>query len=202
MKSKGLMITVTVSVMLICMAAIIIFTQKTQPLGDVTIVSAPMQNEAITPEWAAVDEFIAEDFGDNLALNKNAESNGHVGPYTARNAIDGDVMTYWEGAQDAYPNELTVDLGEQMSVSKVRILLNPDTIWGQRTQGIEVQGSGDGDNYETLSPYTEIAFDPVSGGNQAVIYIEGIHQVRYVRLVFTSNTEARAGQAAEVQIYG
>lgn len=200
MSRKILMIVLSVLVAGICVAAVLIFSPQ-PPLGAVTVVSAPAQNEAVTPEWAAIEEFVPEDLGENLVLGKEAKSNGHIGPYADRNAVDGDVLTYWEGAQDAYPNELTIDLGVTMSVGKVRILLNPDPIWAARTQGIEVQGSVDGETFQVLSAAAGRIFDPAGGGNQAVLDLGGAHEARYVRLVFSSNTEANAGQAAEVQIY-
>lgn len=200
MSRKVLMIVLSVLTVGFCAAAVFIF-QPQPPLGAVTVVSAPAQNEVVVPEWAAIKEFVPENLGENLALSKEANSNGHIGLYADKNAVDGDVLTYWEGAQNAYPNELTIDLGETMSVSKVRILLNPDPVWAARTQGIEVQGSVDGETFQVLCAAGGIMFDPVSGGNQAVLGLGGTHEVRYVRLVFSSNTEANAGQAAEVQIY-
>lgn len=200
MSRKVLMIVLSVLTVGLCAAAVLIFWPQA-PLGAVTVINAPRQNEAETPEWAVIEEFVPLDLGENLALGKEAKSNGHIGPYADRNAVDGDVLTYWEGRQNAYPNELTIDLGETMPMSKVRIVLNPDPIWAARTQGIEVMGSVDGETFEVLSAAEGRSFDPVSGGNQAVLDLGGTHEARYVRLVFSSNTEASAGQAAEVQIY-
>lgn len=194
------MIVLSVLTVGLCVAAAFTFRPQ-PPLGAVTVVSAPPQNGAVVPEWAAIKEFLPLDLGENLAIGKEAKSNGHIGPYADRNAVDGDALTYWEGKQNTYPNELTIDLAAVMSVSKVRILLNPDPIWAARTQGIEVQGSIDGETFEVLSAAGERMFDPVGGGNQAVLDLGGTHEVRFVRLVFSSNTEANAGQAAEVQIY-
>lgn len=200
MSRKVLMTVISALVLGLCAAAVLVFWPQ-PPIGAVTVISAPPQNEAVTPEWAVIEVFVPEDLGENLALGKEAESNGHIGPYADRNAVDGDALTYWEGSQNAYPNELTIDLGEVKAVSKLRIVLNPDPIWAARTQEIEVLGSADGETFTVLCESAGRAFDPESGGNQTIIDLGGSHEVQYVRLKFSSNTEANAGQAAEVQIY-
>ncbi len=170
-------------------------------LGEVRLVPAPEQSEAVTPEWAVVKVFTPEDLGENLALGKETSDNGHIGPYVSKNAVDGDPLTYYEGTQNAYPNELVVDLGETLRASKVRILLNPDSIWAERTQTLSILKSLDGESYTVIAENAACFFDPILGGNQAVIDLGGAHELRFLKVSFTKNTEANAGQAAELQIY-
>lgn len=197
-----LMLVITVSVLGSCTTALLVWGgDKTRPLGDVMQVGVPAQSEAQVPEWAQTAPFEPADLGDNLALGAGTNDNGHVGPYVANNAADEDDQTYWEGTQNAYPNELTLDLGETKTVTRIRIVLNPDPIWAARTQEIAVMGSTDGETYASIKEPFQVEFDPASGGNQAIIDLEGAYTVQFVRLVFTANTQANAGQAAEVQIY-
>ena len=69
------------------------------------------------------------------------EASSTVHNFVATNANDNNVATYWEGAGNSYPNTLTVNLGANATISSVVVRLNPDPIWGRRTQGIEVAGS-------------------------------------------------------------
>jgi hypothetical protein len=128
-----------------------------------------------------------------------ASDNGHALDHVAANAVDGDVTTYWEGAPNAYPNVLTFDLGAAQIVSSVVMKLPPDPAWATRTQGIEISISEDGASYETLIAETGYTFDP-GGGNNVVVPF-GRRTARTIRLTFTSNTGAPAGQIAEFEAY-
>lgn len=168
---------------------------------NVTWVTAPDQTDfEVHPDWT-LPEPEAIDYGENLALGKPVTQNGSTQIYQCRNAVDGDRFTYWEGAQEDYPNIITVDLEEARTVSGIGILLNPRQIWSARTQDVEIQGSLDGETFETLLPCRTVEFDPLTD-NRCYLPLEESVQTRYVRFVFTANTGAKAGQAAEVEIYG
>lgn len=167
---------------------------------NVTLVTAPEQEDfEVHPEWTLPEPEVI-DYGENLALGKKVTQNGSTQIYQCRNAVDGDRFTYWEGLQSSYPNVVTVDLGEPQSISGFGILLNPRQIWSARTQEVEVQLSEDGEEFTTLLPAQTVSFDPMTD-NRCYLPLDGAAEGRYVRFVFTANSGARAGQAAELEIY-
>jgi hypothetical protein len=135
--------------------------------------------------------------GTNLALGKPITASSTVQNYVAANADDGDVTTYWEGTGTS---SLTVQLGANVDTSSVVVKLNPDPIWSARTQTIEVQG-----REQSASGFTQLvapksySFDPGSGNS---VTIPVTARVADVRLVFSANSGAGGGQAAEVQVIG
>lgn len=146
---------------------------------------------------SAADPFAG---AENLALGRSVRSNNHIYEFTATKAVDGDLLTYFEGAANAYPNDLTVDLGSARRIRALRIRLNPRRIWQKRAQTIEVLVSADGVNFTTATEAAAYEFDPVTGENTVTIPLEA--EARYVRLSFSSNTGATGGQAAELEIFG
>lgn len=168
---------------------------------NVTVVTAPEQaGFEPHPEWVTPEPEVI-DYGENLALGKDVAQNGQTQVYHCKNAVDGNRFTYWEGKADAYPSELTVDLGEVTALSGAQVLLSPNQIWSARTQEIEILLSDDGEQFTTVAPREERSFDPAEN-NSAYISFPADTQGRYVRFCFYSNTEATAGQAAEIEIYG
>ena len=135
--------------------------------------------------------------GSNLAQGKSIVDNGHTGSFTASKANDGNTSTYWEGS--GYPNTLTVDLGSAMTIGSVRVKVNPNMVWNARTQTIEVWESTDNSTFNSLVAATAYNFDP-NTGNQVTIDFTQL-STRYVRLTFTTNSEAPNGQAAEFEVY-
>lgn len=137
--------------------------------------------------------------GVNLASGKVASANGSNGSgnYGATNVNDGNTGSYWEGTSNAYPNNVTVNLGSTMSVGQVVLKLAPN--WGTRTQTFSVSGSTDNTNWTTLAASASHAFNP--GTSNVVTVNLTTASVRYVRLNFTANTGASAGQVAEFEIY-
>ena len=137
--------------------------------------------------------------GENLALHKIVSSNGNTQVYYDRNSVDGNVNTYWEGASNAYPNTLTVDLGEIVSIKTIRIRLNPKPIWSPRFQTFSISGSSDGEEYSTIVNSADYTFDP-STTNTVTIDFDTV-SVRYVKLEFNANSGAPGGQVAEFEVY-
>ena len=135
--------------------------------------------------------------GSNLAQGKSIVDNGHTGGFVATNANDGNTSTYWEGS--GYPNLLTVDLGSATTVGSVRVKVNPNPVWAARTQNIEVLESTDNSTFNILVAAADYNFDPATG-NQVTIEFTQL-STRYIRLSFTSNSEASNGQAAEFEVY-
>jgi len=165
------------------------------------VVTAPDQTEAEEhPDFIKKEFALVLPEGENIAVDKKIDDNGHADVYVAKKAIDGkaDGSSYWEG-KAGYPNTLTVDLEAPTSIHAIRLALNPLAIWGMRTQTVAVNISADGENFEELVKSEQYTFDPDTG-NQIQIAFDDI-ETRYVQLVITENSGANAGQIAEFEIY-
>jgi hypothetical protein len=133
----------------------------------------------------------------NLAAGKAISASSHTQNYVPRNAGDGDPRTYWESANHAFPQSITVDLGAVNSVSKIVLKLPPS--WGARNQTLSVLGSQDGSAFSAVSPSRGYTFAPGTG-NTATITFPATSQ-RHLRLAFTGNTGWPAGQVSEFEVY-
>ncbi|HWD81197.1 MAG TPA: discoidin domain-containing protein, partial [Kribbella sp.] len=136
--------------------------------------------------------------GSNLALHKPITASGSVYTFVATNANDDDVTTYWEG--NANPATLTTQLGANADLSSIVVRLNPDPVWGTRTQTFSVLGrEQSSSDFTTIVASANYSFDPATG-NSVTIPVSA--RVADVRLNFTGNTGAPAGQVAELQVLG
>ena len=168
--------------------------------STVTIVPVPQQTKALIPKWVETIVFKLEDLGNNLAKGKVVVADGYNDVYEAVNATDGKVDTYWEGSSNAYPNSLTVDLATATKISKIRLRLNPDSIWGKRVQTMTILGSTDNKNFKELVPSKGYQFDPKTGNLVTITLATPIDE-QFVRVEFKGNTGAKAGQVAEFEVY-
>ncbi|MFI9111539.1 CARDB domain-containing protein [Streptomyces venezuelae] len=137
--------------------------------------------------------------GTNLARNKPIEATSTTQTYVAANAVDDNTGSYWESA--GFPASLTVKLGADADVTAVVVKLNPDQIWGPRTQAIQVLGRAQAaSGFTSLKARADYAFSPSAGQNAVTIPVSG----RYadLRLTFFSNTGAPGAQVAEFQVVG
>jgi chitodextrinase len=135
----------------------------------------------------------------NLALNRPAAESSHTQVYASSNAVDGNAGTYWESANNAFPQWLQVDLGGVTPVSRIVLTLPPLAAWGARTQTLAVAGSNDGNTFSTLVGSAGYTFDPNTGNTVTIPVPAGSR--RYLRLTFTANTGWPAGQVSEFQAY-
>ncbi|MER7246090.1 discoidin domain-containing protein [Kribbella sp. NPDC000426] len=136
--------------------------------------------------------------GSNLALHKPITASGYTFTYVPANANDDDVTTYWEG--NANPATLTTQLGANADLSSIVVRLNPDSAWGPRTQTFSILGrEQSSSSFTTIVASASYAFNP-SSGNSVTIPVSA--RVADVRLNFTGNTGAPAGQVAELQVLG
>ncbi|MBE1485845.1 discoidin domain-containing protein [Plantactinospora soyae] len=135
--------------------------------------------------------------GGNLAQGRSITASSVSGPYGSANANDGNAATYWESANNAFPQQLTVDLGAAVNAGRVVLKLPPG--WETRTQTLSVSGSVDGSAYSTLAGPAGYTFNPATG-NSATITLPAGNR-RYVRLAFTGNTGWPAGQVSEFEVY-
>lgn len=137
--------------------------------------------------------------GTNLAKGKPVEANGYVHTFVPANANDGDVNTYWESA--GLPGQLTVKLGADADLSAVVVKLNPDALWGARTQAIEVSGRGQSASaFTTLKARANYDFSPTGNKNTVTIPVSG--RAADLRLALSTNSGAPGGQIAEVEVVG
>ncbi|MFC5925943.1 discoidin domain-containing protein [Micromonospora vulcania] len=135
----------------------------------------------------------------NLAAGRPVTETSHSDVYAAPNLVDGNANTYWESANNAFPQSVTVDLGTSRSVSRVVLKLPPASAWQTRTQTLAVLGSADGNSWTTVKPSAGYTFNPASG-NTATVTFAATSQ-RYLRLTVTGNTGWPAGQLSEFEVY-
>jgi hypothetical protein len=133
----------------------------------------------------------------NLAAGKATSESSHTDVYPSSNATDGNQASYWESANNAFPQWIQVDLGSAQSAS--RIVLELPTGWGARTQTLTVTGSTDGTNFTTVKASAAYTFDPTTSNTVTITF--GAATERYWRLTFTANTGWPAGQVSEFQIW-
>ncbi|MGW4347919.1 discoidin domain-containing protein [Streptomyces sp. NPDC004690] len=136
----------------------------------------------------------------NLAKGRPATATGSQDVYTPGKAVDGDANSYWESANNAFPQSLTVDLGSSQTVRRLVLKLPPSSAWGARTQTVAVLGSGDGSTYTTVAGAQGYRFDPATGNTVTVNLPSGTN-LRYLRLTVTGNTGWPAAQFSEVEAY-
>ncbi len=134
----------------------------------------------------------------NLAQGKAMTASSSMAPYAPGNANDGNQGTYWESANNAFPQWIQVDLGAGVGVN--RLVLRLPTAWGSRTQTLSVQGSTDGTSFATLVASAGYSFNQGSGNTVSITF--GVATTRYLRLSFTANTGWPAGQLSELEVYG
>ncbi|MGQ4481644.1 discoidin domain-containing protein [Streptomyces sp. SAS_276] len=137
----------------------------------------------------------------NLALRRPTSESSHTQTYSSANAVDGDTNTYWESANNAFPQWIQVDLGASTGVKRIVLRLPPATAWATRTQTVSVQGSPDGGTFTQFLASTGCTFDPASG-NTATLTLPSTVSTRYLRLTIAANTGWPAGQVSEFQVYG
>jgi hypothetical protein len=112
-------------------------------------------------------------------------------------ANDGNPSTYWEGAANAYPNWIRVDLGGVSNVNKV--VLKLPSAWGARTQTLSVSGSMDDTAYTTIVASAAYAFSP-SANTVTINFLTT--SARYIKLNFTANNGSTGAQVSEFEVYG
>ncbi|MCE6999186.1 discoidin domain-containing protein [Saccharothrix sp. S26] len=144
-----------------------------------------------------IDVRQAADVTAALAATYTASSHNDV--YQPANAGDGNQATYWESANNAFPQWLRADLGAAVKVDRV-VLKLPTANWGARTQTLAVQHSTDGQNFADLVPSAQHTFSPTANNTVTIQFTAAT--TRYVRLLITGNTAWPAGQISEFEVHG
>ena len=152
-----------------------------------------------SPHTAALTGTGVTSGGGNLAAGRPVTATSHSDVYVASNVVDGNASTYWESANNAFPQSITVDLGSSVSVSRVVLRLPPPAAWATRTQTLSVLGSTDGGSYSTVVGSAGYTFNPATGNLVTITF--GATSRRFVRITFTGNTGWPAGQASELEVY-
>ena len=202
MKKKFIIIIGCLAVVCAVMSAVVAVGNSSVKMSNknLTVVTTPDQKEAMENDAFKEEEYVAPEIdGTNVALDGRADANGFNDVYRAPNIIDGSRLTYWEGSQNEESQIISVDLKDSYTIHTVVVGLNPAQIWGKRTQTFKIEASDDGQNYTEVIPSTDYDFDPKTG-NQVVIDIDNV-KMQYIRLTFTKNTGAVAGQIAELEVY-
>jgi hypothetical protein len=133
----------------------------------------------------------------NLAAGKPTSESSHTDVYSSSNVTDTNQSTYWESANNAFPQWIQVDLGSAQSAG--RIVLQLPATWAARTETLSVLGSSDGTNFTTVKASAGYTFDP-NTGDTVTIPVTATTQ-RYFRLNITANTGWSAGQISGFQIW-
>ena len=202
MKKKFIIIIGCLAVVCAVMSAVVAVGNSSVKMSNknLTVVTAPDQKEAMENDAFKEEEYVAPEIdGTNVALDGRADANGFNDVYRAQNIIDGSRLTYWEGSQNEESQIISVDLKDSYTIHTVVVGLNPAQIWGKRTQTFKIEASDDGQNYTEVIPSKDYDFDPKTG-NQVIIDIDNV-KMQYIRLTFTKNTGAVAGQIAELEVY-
>ncbi len=117
--------------------------------------------------------------------------------YPVSNVGDGNQATYWESANNQFPQWVQADLGTATNVA--RLVLKLPANWEARTETFSVQGSTNGTGFSDLVPSAGYRFDPATANT---VTLNLTANTRYVRLNVTANTGWPAAQLAEFEVHG
>ena len=135
--------------------------------------------------------------GPNLAIGKTAAASSFADVYQANRLNDANPATYWESANNAFPQWAQIDLGTATSIDQA--ILKLPTGWETRTQTLSLQGSTNGTTFTTLAASSARTFNPSTSNTVTITFTATT--TRYVRATFTANTGWPAGQLSELEAY-
>ncbi|MDH2426561.1 CARDB domain-containing protein [Sphaerisporangium sp. TRM90804] len=138
--------------------------------------------------------------GPNLSPGKATQASSSNAEHVVSRLNDGDPNTYWESANNAFPQWARIDLGAATSVNQIVLKVPPASAWQTRTQTLSVQGGADGSNYSTVVASANHTFNPASGNTVTINFGAATH--RYWRVNITANTGWPAAQISEFEVYG
>jgi hypothetical protein len=133
----------------------------------------------------------------NLAAGKPTSESSHNDVYPSSNVTDGNQATYWESANNAFPQWVQVDLGSSQSAR--RVVLQLPSAWGARNETLSLTASTDSSTFTSVQGSATYTFSP-SGNNTVTITFPATSQ-RYWRVTVSANTGWPAGQVSEFQVW-
>jgi hypothetical protein len=154
-------------------------------------------SQSNSPTAVALSGSGTDTAGTNLAAGKPTSESSHTDVYPSGNITDGNQSTYWESANNNFPQWVQVDLGSARSAS--RVVLQLPATWGARTQTLTLGGSTDGITFTTLKPSAAYTFDPGTKNTVTLTFPATVQ--RYYRVTITANTGWPAGQVSEFQVW-
>ncbi|MEU1678570.1 discoidin domain-containing protein [Micromonospora zamorensis] len=169
-------------------------------LAGMLLVTAPVVTPAAASAAPVSDPVAAARVAMLAGLSATMTASSYNQNYVASNANDGNASTYWESANNAFPQWIQADLGATVSVDRVVLKLPPASDWQTRTQTLSVLGSTNGSSFTTLKASAGYTFNPASGNTATVSFTAA--STRYVRVQVTGNTGWPAAQLSEVEVYG
>jgi hypothetical protein len=161
--------------------------------GSVTVAS----NATNSPTTVSLSGTGSQPANTDLAAGKATSESSHNQTYSSASVTDGNQSTYWESANNAFPQWVQVDLGSGQSVA--RVVLKLPASWGQRSQTLTLSGSTDGTTFTTLKASAAYSFDPATGDTVTITFPSTA--VRYARATVTANTGWPAGQVSSFEVY-
>ncbi|WP_433355658.1 discoidin domain-containing protein [Micromonospora saelicesensis] len=169
-------------------------------LAGMLLATAPVVTPMASAAPAADPSAAAARVAMLAGLSATMTASSYNQNYVAGNANDGNASTYWESANNAFPQWIQADLGATVSVDRVVLKLPPASDWQTRTQTLSVLGSTNGSTFSTLKTSAGYTFNPSSGNTATVSFTAA--STRYVRVQVTGNTGWPAAQLSEVEVYG
>ncbi|MGC4810400.1 discoidin domain-containing protein [Micromonospora sp. DT228] len=169
-------------------------------LAGMLLATAPVVTPTATAAPAADPSAAAARMALLAGLSATMTASSYNQNYVAGNANDGNASTYWESANNAFPQWIQADLGATVNVDRVVLKLPPSSDWQTRTQTLSVLGSTNGSSFSTLKASAGYTFNPASGNTATVSFTAA--STRYVRVQLTGNTGWPAAQLSEVEVYG
>ena len=126
----------------------------------------------------------------NIALGKQCTDVVVKQKHTPKDALDGNISTYWIAADGKFPQSMTVDLKESCTLSGIQQIFKDHDNWKFKVEGSndELQWTALADNSDGIS-----GFDfktPVSG------------QFRYVRLTVLGSSKGYWAHSCEFRVFG
>jgi hypothetical protein len=135
----------------------------------------------------------------DLARGRAATSSSFTDVDVPARLTDGDANTYWESANNVFPQFAQVDLGSAQSVSRLVLRLPPAAAWAARSETLSVLGSPDGTTFSTVAGSAAYRFDPATGNTVTITFPAASR--RFVRVSITANTGWPAGQLSSLEVY-
>ncbi|TQS28367.1 CARDB domain-containing protein [Microbispora sp. KK1-11] len=137
--------------------------------------------------------------GPNLSPGKATQAGSSTAGYPVSALNDGNQDTYWESANNSFPQWAQVDLGTARSVDRIVLKVPSPSVWQTRTQTLSVQGSADGSAFSTVVASAGYTFNPATGNKVTIDFTAATH--RFWRVNVTANTGWPAAQISEFEIY-